>query len=327
MSHTAAHRTEPDAEFQAMVRERYAGNPPALAALGARLVVGRDAPCSPVDGAALIDEAARLGDADAWHYQALLAATGVGREQSWNDAFDAVTRAANLGHDRAAAGLALLRGIDVGNATELQAWIEAPPGRIVNDSPRMVAYPGFLAPALCAHLRSCATPKLERAQVFDIREKRLKIDPMRSNLGTAFSLIDTDIVIQAVRARIANAAGVALAALEPPEMLHYSLGEQYRLHVDFLHPSIPHFAEHLRERGQRIKTFLVYLNDDYDGGHTDFPKVGVKFRGALGEALMFDNVGPDGECDMRTLHAGTPPTQGEKWLFSQWIRSKPQPVA
>jgi len=327
MSRAATQRVVPDAEFQALARERYAGNPPALAALGARLVVGRDAPRSPVDGAALIDEAARQGNADAWHYQALLAATGVGREQSWSAAFDAVSRAADLGHGRAAAGLALLRGIGVCNATELQAWLEAPSFRMVNESPRMVAYPGFLAPALCGHLRSCSTPKLERAQVHDVRNNALKIDPMRSNTGAAFSLIDTDIVIQAVRARIARAAGVELAALEPPEVLHYSVGEQYRLHIDFNHPSIPHFAEQLRERGQRIKTFLVYLNEDYDGGHTEFPKVGVKFRGALGEALMFDNVGPDGEGDMRTQHAGTPPTRGEKWLFSQWIRSKPQPVA
>ena len=26
-------------------------------------------------------------------------------------------------------------------------------------------------------------------------------------------------------------------------------------------------------------------------------------------------------------HAGLPPTQGEKWLLSQWMRSKPQQVA
>ena len=327
MSRTTAHRAAPDAEFQAQVRERYAGNAPALTALGARLIVGRDAPCSPVDGAALLDEAARQGDAAAWHYLALLAATGVGREQSWGDAFDGVARAADLGHDRAAAALGLLRGIGAGSASKLQAWLDAPACRMVSESPRMVAYPGFLTPALCAHLRSCSQARLEPAQVYDVRRNALKVDPMRSNTSAAFSLIDTDIVMQAVRARIARAAGVALAALEPPEVLHYSMGEQYRLHVDFLHPSTPHFAEQLRERGQRIKTFLVYLNDDYEGGHTEFPKAGVKFRGATGEALMFDNVDPDGEADMRTQHAGLPPTGGEKWLFSQWIRSRPQPVA
>ena len=40
----------PGLEFQALVRKKYAGNPPALTALGARLLVGRDAPRSLVDG-------------------------------------------------------------------------------------------------------------------------------------------------------------------------------------------------------------------------------------------------------------------------------------
>jgi hypothetical protein len=30
---------------------------------------------------------------------------------------------------------------------------------------------------------------------------------------------------------------------------------------------------------------------------------------------------------MNTLHTGLPPARGEKWLFSQWIRSKPQQPA
>jgi hypothetical protein len=29
---------------------------------------------------------------------------------------------------------------------------------------------------------------------------------------------------------------------------------------------------------------------------------------------------------MRTLHEGLPPTRGEKWLLSQWMREKSQPI-
>src|SRR5471030_873095 len=91
-----------DLEFQALVRATYSGNPMAMTALGARLMVGREAPFAPVDGAALIAEAARQGHADAWNYVAVLAAAGVGRTQSWPDAFDALGRAADLGDVQAA---------------------------------------------------------------------------------------------------------------------------------------------------------------------------------------------------------------------------------
>jgi prolyl 4-hydroxylase len=155
----------------------------------------------------------------------------------------------------------------------------------------------------------------------------LKVDAMRSNTGAAYSLIDTDLVMQLIRARIAHAAGVPYTALEPTEVLHYSVNEQYRPHVDFFHPSRPNYPEEMRLRGQRIKTCLVYLNKDYDGGATDFPKLDIRFRGDAGEALVFDNVDAAGECDMSTLHAGQPVTHGEKWLLSQWIRNKAQPIA
>jgi prolyl 4-hydroxylase len=111
------------------------------------------------------------------------------------------------------------------------------------------------------------------------------------------------------------------------EVLHYAGGETYRPHVDFFHPSLPHYAEEMRVRGQRVRTCLVYLNAGYEGGETDFPRLGMRFRGEVGEALVFDNVGADGSGDMSTLHTGLPPASGEKWLLSQWLRERRQPIA
>jgi len=46
-------------------------------------------------------------------------------------------------------------------------------------------------------------------------------------------------------------------------------------------------------------------------------------RGGTGDALIFANVDPAGHPDPMTLHAGTPPKSGDKWVFSQWIRECP----
>jgi prolyl 4-hydroxylase len=37
---------------------------------------------------------------------------------------------------------------------------------------------------------------------------------------------------------------------------------------------------------------------------------------------MWANTLPDGSIDRRTRHAGLPPTRGEKWLLSQWLRGR-----
>jgi hypothetical protein len=313
-------------ELRASIRATCGDDSRALCALAARLIVGRDTQQLPDAGAALLEEAATSGNPQAWALLAVIAAAGVGRQQSWSDALAALYRAAELGDAAAAHQRDLLAHLGIANAQDAARWIAAAQPLEIRHSPRLISYREFLAPALCAHFIERARPKLVPARVNDARGGGLRLDPMRTNTCAVFSLIETDFLTQLVRARMAAAAGVSVDALEPAEILHYEPGETYRLHVDFFHPQLPTFAQEMRTKGQRVKTCLVYLNDDLDGGETEFPKLGIKFRGGRGEALIFDNVGPNGAGDIRTLHTGLPPTRGEKWLLSQWIRSKRQPV-
>ncbi|HET7159437.1 MAG TPA: 2OG-Fe(II) oxygenase, partial [Burkholderiales bacterium] len=301
--------------------------PQAMTALGAQLVVGRDAPYSPVDGAALIADAAQQGDAEAWRHLAVLAGAGVGRSQSWSDAFNALARACELGDQHGIRQTGLLQEMNCGTPEAARAWVASAATRELHATPRLIACADFLTPALCAYLIERARGKLVPAQVNDAGGAGLKLDPMRTNTCAVYSIMETDLVIQLIRARIAHTADVAASAFEPPEVLHYSVGETYKPHVDFFHPRLPNFSAEMQRKGQRIKTCLVYLNDDLEGGETDFPRLGIRFRGRTGEALIFDNVTTAGTGDMKTMHTGLPPTRGEKWLLSQWIRSKPQRVA
>jgi hypothetical protein len=70
-------------------------------------------------------------------------------------------------------------------------------------------------------------------------------------------------------------------------------------------------------------TFLVYLNEDYDGGETAFPDLGFAHRGRHGDGLYFVNTLPDLSPNLRMVHAGRPITRGEKWIVTQFVRSRP----
>jgi prolyl 4-hydroxylase len=54
-------------------------------------------------------------------------------------------------------------------------------------------------------------------------------------------------------------------------------------------------------------TFLLYLNDEYEGGETTFPELGIVHRGTKGNGLFFINAYPDLRPDRRMLHTGSPP--------------------
>jgi prolyl 4-hydroxylase len=86
------------------------------------------------------------------------------------------------------------------------------------------------------------------------------------------------------------------------------------------------FRDELAVLGQRIVTCLVYLNDGFEGGETEFPAIDWRYRGKPGDSLIFNNVTPQGLPDMASLHAGLPPTRGEKWVLSQWVRDRVQPI-
>jgi prolyl 4-hydroxylase len=95
--------------------------------------------------------------------------------------------------------------------------------------------------------------------------------------------------------------------MEASTVLHYRPGQEFPPHHDYV--------------DQRVLTFLACLNDDYEGGETDFSELGIRHKGTRGEGLYFSNAFPDGRPDMRTKHAGLPTTQGDKWVLSQFVRS------
>ena len=160
------------------------------------------------------------------------------------------------------------------------------------------------------------------ATTIDIYNGDARSDQSRTNSHYNFPIADTDFVLLFLRARIAQATGAPHGAFEHTTMLHYRVGEQFFPHFDYLDPNLPGYRDELRDGGQRALTFLVYMNDGFDGGATDFPAAGQRYKGNKGDALFFWNVDWDGTPDPRTLHAGMPPSAGEKWLLSQWIRDR-----
>ena len=286
--------------------------------LGARLLVGRDAPFAPQDAARLIEASVLQENTDGLQLSAVLAALGIGRAQDWREAFDLLRRAAERGDARA-------RGQVAAIGDHFADQLKIPDAVIHFEAPRIATCERFLSAASCAWIMDRARPSLDVARIKNAEAGGANVHAVRTNTGMGFSLIDTDLVIQLAHARIAASIGQPVAHQEPTNILHYTPGQEYRPHYDFIDPGVAHFAGELQTVGQRTTTFLIYLNDDYDGGATTFPRLDWSFKGKTGDALAFWNL-TDGQPDTRTLHAGTPTTNGVKWLFSKWVRDRPLPL-
>lgn len=266
----------------------------------------------------LIEAASAMGHPDATALSALFRAMGAGNQQSWGEALAKLEVAAQAGSIGAQRQLDVLRRR--GHSPE--QLLAVPQRQVLSESPRIVVFPGFATAAECDWAIERARDGLKRATVFNTNTGDQTYDSARDNSAVEFQLPDMDVVLEVLRGRISAATHLPVPIFEPLQVLHYSVGEQFHPHHDFLDPDVPEFAELLRRFGQRIATVLVYLNDEYEGGETVFPKLGIRFRGRRGDALFFTNVDRSGHPDRSTTHAGKPPTSGEKWIISQWIRDR-----
>jgi len=271
---------------------------------------------------AALAAAADAGDAEAAHKLSIMHACGLGVEHDWTEAFRRMDQAVSLGLELAARTRQVL-----GPAPDLNAWFNPDRPERISKSPHVLAIPRFLAPEACDWLIERAQPSMSLARVYDQQSGQGIRRPERSNSATSFDLLECDMVMMLTRERIARATGLPVAGLEAAQVLHYRPGEAFTAHYDFLDPDKPAYQADLRERGQRIATFLVYLNTEFEGGETEIQAIGLKHRGGKGDALFWANTLPDGRPDLNTRHAGLPPTSGEKWVYSQWCRSRaPRPA-
>jgi hypothetical protein len=277
-----------------------------------------------------VEAVARKGRAEAAALAAVIAAVGYGRDQDWGAAIDWLVAAAECGDEGARGQLRLLAGEAaggdwraLGEAADLEAWRAARPTRLVETGPRIGVAEGFLDRRVCAWLMQRAAPIQEASLVYDPITGKGAVADVRSNTAATFALLHLDVPMALLRERIANTVGVPVTHLERSSVFRYTVGQTFGSHYDFLMPS-PQLNDEIRRIGQRPLTFLVYLNDDFDGGETHFIALSKKLRGGAGDALFFCNVDESGAPDQRTQHEGAPPTRGEKWLLSQFICDKLQ---
>jgi hypothetical protein len=273
-------------------------------------------PVMEADGVNMIRSAADQGDAEAACVCAMLAAQDRLLEDRWTVARECLERAAAAGSSRAQAQLDFFGT----GFMDIPVLAGAAPIRELFDTPKIQVAEAFATVEMCDWLMARARPRMKRALVYDPATGSGTERQVRNNSSISFNIADSDLIVAVLRARIEATTGLAHPRLEGTTILHYEPGERFEPHFDFLDPDITGFAGTLAAEGQRVATFLLYLNDDFEGGETEFPELGWRYKGRKGDALLFWNVTPAGAPDRRTLHAGLPTTQGEKWLLSQWIR-------
>lgn len=183
------------------------------------------------------------------------------------------------------------------------------------EKPFVLHLDNVLSPEECDQLISLSKNRLKPSRVVDPKTGEEKVAAGRTSKGMHFGIKENELVL-AIEERIAELTNFPIENGEGLQVLNYGANEEYKPHFDY-------FSTNMVEEskgGQRIGTFLIYLNDVSMGGETVFPKVGLSIVPKKGTALYFHYGNSKGQVDRMSLHSSVPVIQGEKWVATKWIR-------
>lgn len=296
-------RSGRQAEAEQLVEEAAEnGDSDALLALGGWRLFGLYGKRDLAAAHSYLGRAASAGNAEATRILANLIASGTGCEADFPRARALLKSVAD--------DLVTERELDLLDRMPVPESALKLPAKVLSTDPLIFSVAGALRPEECRYLQLMAEPSVRPSFVIDSATGRQMPHPVRTSDGMSFGPADEDLLINNINRRLAVLTKTEATSGEPLHMLRYRPGQQYRPHLD----GLPGVAN------QRLWTVLVYLNDDYEGGETEFPKLGIRYRGGAGDALVFRNVLAGGQPDTRTQHAGLPVKSGVKWLATRWIR-------
>jgi prolyl 4-hydroxylase len=131
-----------------------------------------------------------------------------------------------------------------------------------------------------------------------------------------------DAVVGPMMQRICDQFGVPVENAESLQIVKYKPGTYYREHHDSCCDDNDTCKNFAGTAGQRIRTILLYLNDNFTGGETGFPTLDKKLKAPPRGALVFHPMSKDnpGACHPKALHAGLPVESGEKYICNIWVR-------
>ena len=174
--------------------------------------------------------------------------------------------------------------------------------------PKPVVIENFLSENERIHIKQEAKSKLQASTV----DKDRRVDEQIRKSETAW-LSTEDPIVRRVVERCVSRTDRPIENCEQLQVLRYKEGGHYNPHQDVFY----------QDKNKRLYTFIIALNDEYEGGETAFPYLNEKYKLNAGDALFFHTLDNYGLDTSDALHGGQPVKSGEKWVCNLWVHKYP----
>lgn len=183
-------------------------------------------------------------------------------------------------------------------------------------------FPNFLTPEECDHIIGLATPKLSSSKVYSQNDDVVSDHDRVSQQAWIKDFEDP--VVTKIAKRTSQLLNLPMRNAEDLQVVRYECGGFFREHYDACNGSEEFCSRMNGSAGPRYATFLIYLNDDFEGGETAFPKLGnLLVKPQKGKGVLFFGTSRTGQSLLEeSLHSGMPVLKGTKWICNKWFHLK-----
>jgi prolyl 4-hydroxylase len=200
---------------------------------------------------------------------------------------------------------------------------------LCND-PYIYTIDNFLTEKECKFIIKVSKDNLKLAGVSKMdNEKNLEPGKYKGRTNSSYWMAHDDYPeTLKIAKKIAERIGCNYRHFENFQVIHYNENEEYKYHYDAYDMNeTEKYKKFCKERGNRLRTVLVYLNDVEEGGGTGFDSLNeydeeIIVEPKMGKMVVFNNVNDDGSLNRKSRHAGLPVIKGEKWAFNLWLRER-----
>ena len=171
--------------------------------------------------------------------------------------------------------------------------------------PEPLVFLNLLSKEERTHIMTEAKSKLRASTV----AKKREVDESVRKSETAYLSPQEDPVVRSVIERCVSRTDRPIDNCENLQVVRYQPGGFFKPHQDAF----------MEDENKRLYTFVIALNDDYEGGETIFPNLHQKVKLTAGDALFFHTLDNYEQETPKALHGGEPVKSGEKWICNVWI--------
>lgn len=128
--------------------------------------------------------------------------------------------------------------------------------------------------------------------------------------------------VEAIDTRICTFMGMKPRQGETLQGQRYAVGQLFKAHHDYFHPSQPYWPDERARGGQRSWTAMIYLDEPAGGGETWFCHAGFKVVPRTGMLIAWNNMDAKGAPNVQSMHESLPVTAGIKNIVTKWYRER-----